>query len=156
MTKSSRPRDTRTRDRALFTTVALFVGLGGYAGHRYFGSDAGRVRSIVQEARARPTSRALVSLGCDDPKVFTPAEVAQLVHLGKLQSVTPMQNVHLALCPERRGARPACDAVGDAYVAAEGELPVQVLVLRGSHVACSVLRVEPPSHRVDIAGSVSR
>jgi hypothetical protein len=155
VTEPSRPRDTRIRDRALFITIGLFVVLGAYAGHQYFGSDAGRARSIVQEARSRPTSAALVQLGCRDPKVFTPAEVAQLVHLGKLPGVTPLHGVHLALCVERGGASPRCDAVGDAYVAAGGQLPVHVLVLRDGRVTCSVLRVAPPSQRVDVVGAAS-
>ncbi len=153
MASPSRPRDTRTRDRALFITVGLFAVMVAYAGHQYFASDAGRIRAIVRTARERPTSQALAPLGCDDPKVFAPAEVAQLVHLGQLQGVAPMQNVHLALCLEARGASPVCDTLGDAYVQAGGQLPVQVLVLRGRQVRCSVLRVEPPAQRVDVVGA---
>jgi hypothetical protein len=146
----ARVRDTRTRDRALFITVGLFAVLAAYAGHEYFASDAGRLRAIVAEARARQPARALAKAGCDDPKVFTSAEVAQLVHLGKLQGVRSMHGVHLALCLQTTGRNPSCESVGDAYVEAGGALPVHVLVMRGNQARCSVLRVEPPRHGLEL------
>lgn len=151
MSERPRHRDTRLRDRALFVTLALFVGLIAYAGHRYYASDAGRARAIVTEARARSAALALVPLGCRDPGVFAAAEVAQLVHLGLLQGIAPLEGVTLALCPTGTGTgtAPTCEAVGDAYVAAQGALPVHLVVLDGQQLRCSVLRLEPASHQLE-------
>lgn len=133
------PEDRRRRQgpsqKAIFIGVAILVTLAALASHQYFTSERMQAKRIYDEAREHPVAQKLESEGCVSAFVFTPAQVALLVHLGSSTSHFPggESKTHQVLCQGGQGAsQSSCKQVMQAYRKAGGEEPAFVAVMDGN------------------------